>query len=125
MEDFLKWWPVGLFVFQFLLAWVLWSLVKRFVTREDFETYRVAHQDEHEAIDTRMAEGKAQFARIESELRHLPTRKDIDDLKAQLASVDKGVVKLDGSIRVVAAKLGAVEKPVDILMEHHLDGDRG
>ncbi|SBW09202.1 hypothetical protein KL86APRO_12540 [uncultured Alphaproteobacteria bacterium] len=116
IEALLKWWPVLVVIAQAGLGWMMWSLGKRFVPREEFETYKTAHADKHEAIGEQLQEGQQQFTRISTELQHLPNRNDIDELKAQLHQVDKGVVRLNGAINVVAAKLGAVEKPVDLMM---------
>lgn len=115
-ELFLTWWPVLLVVAQAGLGWVVWSLGKRFLPREEFEAYKDAHGDDHDEIGDRLQAGQTQFTRIEADLKHLPTRKDIEDLRTQLHQVDKGVIQLNGSIQVVAAKLGAVEKPVDLMM---------
>jgi hypothetical protein len=120
--DFLQWWPVVLVVVQGFLAWGQWSLVRRFVTRDDWERWRGTHRTDHDEIDKRLSDGRAWFTRIETDLRHLPTRDDLDQLKSQLAAVDKSVVRLDGSIRVVAAKLGAVQAPVDLLVEQAMEG---
>lgn len=123
-EFFLRWWPIALVLFQAALAWVIWSMRKQFLTHDDFDVYKAQHDEVHEGIGQQLVAGLQQFTRIEAELKHLPTRKDIEDLRSSVAAVDRGVVKLDGSIRVVAAKLGAVEKPVDMLMGHHLDEER-
>lgn len=119
--EFLQWWPVVLVMVQALLAWVLWSFGRRFITRDDFDRWRGVHDTDHEEIEQRLADGRAWFTRIETDLRHLPTRSDLDALKAQLAAVDRSVVRLEGSIRVVAAKLGAVQAPVDMLLEQAME----
>lgn len=115
-EELLKWWPVLLVCAQAGLGWVVWSLGKRFLPREEFEAFKVAHGGAHDEIGDQLQAGRQQFTRIEAELKHLPTLRHIDELKAQLHSVDKGVVELNGSIKAVAFRLGAVEKPVDLMM---------
>ncbi|MGE4526814.1 MAG: hypothetical protein AB7D00_00480 [Rhodospirillaceae bacterium] len=117
MSDmFLKWWPVLLFLAQVGLGWVVWSLGRRFLPREEFESWAAAHSGKHEEIGEQLQKGEQQFTRIAAELTHLPNRGDIDDLKDQMHQIDKGVVRLTGVVNVVAAKLGAVEKPVDLMM---------
>ncbi|CUW41126.1 conserved protein of unknown function (Bacteriophage Mu, Gp25 5-119) [Magnetospirillum sp. XM-1] len=123
MDAFLNWWPVLLVIVQGVLAWVLWSMRHQFVLQDEFESYKTDHDTDHGEIDAKLAAGKNQFTRIESELKHLPNRGDIDELKAQLHQVDKGLVRLTGSVNVVAAKLGAVEKPVDLMMRHAIEDD--
>lgn len=120
-EVFLQWWPVLLVFAQAGLGWVVWSLGKRFLPREEFEAYKNAHGDAHDEIGDQLQAGREQFTRIESDLKHLPTRRDIDDLKAQLHAVDKGVVELNGSIKAVAVRIGAVENPVRDIVRNALE----
>lgn len=123
-DVFLKWWPVLLVVAQGLLTWAVWSLGRRFLPREEFEAYKTAHGDDHEEIGDQLQAGREQFTRIESDLKHLPTLRHIDELKAQLHAVDKGVVELNGSIKAVAARIGAVENPVRDIVRSALEDNK-
>lgn len=120
-EIFLQWWPVLLVFAQAGLGWVVWSLGKRFLPRDEFESYKASHGAAHDEIGVQLQAGREQFTRIESDIKHLPTRRDIDEVKAQLHLVDKGVVKLHGAVEVVAAKLGAVENPVRDIVRNALE----
>ncbi|MDO8606166.1 MAG: hypothetical protein Q7R40_06500 [Phaeospirillum sp.] len=123
MDVFLTWWPILLVIVQCILAWVLWSMRQQFVTHDAFEAFKETHTKAHDGITADFAEGRRMFSEITTELKHLPTRRDIEDLKETLHTVDKGVIRMSGHIREVAARLGAVEKPVDQLMGRALDGD--
>lgn len=116
IDTFLKFLPVLVVIAQGLLTWAVWSLGKRFLPRDEFEQYKAGHVVTHEEIGDQLQAGREQFTRIESDLKHLPTLRHIDELKAQLHAVDKGVVELNGSIKAVAVRIGAVEKPVDLMM---------
>lgn len=116
-----KWGP---FVITGVIAIGGWMIRRGLVTHDDFSAWRKAHDAEHDEIDGRLSDGQQQFTRMESDIKHLPTRDDIDGLKTQLAKVDKGVVRLEGKIGMVAVKLGAVEKDSDRLTDFHLTEDR-
>lgn len=110
METIFKWMPLMLFLVQLLLVWVIWSMRKEFVRREECTTCATA-------LSQRVSS-------VESILDSLPTSESWGKMQVAIEEVR-------GSNRVVLAKLEGqsellkrIEHPMQLLMEHHLRGDK-
>lgn len=113
-------------VVQCLGVWVLWSLTRKFVTREDCTGSRTACQKA-------MAEGmKEQAERLkvqEASSGELHQAVAQAAPKDKLAEVDKADEALRGDIKALVATVnglkeqqGALAHQVSLLMRHHLAG---
>ncbi len=110
MDLIFKWIPAILTAVQLLLAWVIWSMRKEFIRRDECTT---------------CASGLAQrVSAVESDLGNLPTSESWGKMQVAIEEVR-------GSNRVVLAKLEGqsellkrIEHPMQLLMEHHIKGDR-
>lgn len=110
MDTIFKWMPLMLTVVQLLLAWVIWSMRKEFIRREECTT---------------CSSGLSQrVSAVESGLDSLPTSESWGKMQVAIEEVR-------GSNRVVLAKLEGqsellkrIEHPMQLLMEHHLRGDK-
>lgn len=110
METIFKWMPLMLTVVQLLLAWVIWSMRKEFIRREECTTCASSLSQRVSAV--------------ESGLDSLPTSESWGKMQVAIEEVR-------GSNRVVLAKLEGqsellkrIEHPMQLLMEHHLRGDK-
>jgi hypothetical protein len=110
MEAIFKWMPLMLTIVQLLLAWVIWSMRKEFIRREECTTCA-------SVLSQRVAA-------VESGLDSLPTSDSWGKMQVAIEEVR-------GSNRVVLAKLEGqsellkrIEHPMQLLMEHHLRGDK-
>lgn len=130
-EGFLKWWPVLVVLLNLLVLWIGWSMRKQFVTHDQFDQFKVAHDKSdndtwkehgqvHHTVDSQLAAGAARFREIETTLEHLPTRQDhetlirsIGDLKATLQGVG---AKVDG----VATIATGLQSQVAMIVDHEL-----
>lgn len=72
-------------------AWLKWSATADLVTRDQFEAFKQRHAEEHEEMERALAEGSVRFARIETQLQHLPTREDIQRLSESLGRTSTNV----------------------------------
>lgn len=110
MEAIFKWMPLMLTIVQLLLAWVIWSMRKEFIRREECTTCASTLSQRVSAV--------------ESGLDSLPTSESWGKMQVAIEEVR-------GSNRVVLAKLEGqsellkrIEHPMQLLMEHHLRGDK-
>lgn len=110
MDAIFKWMPLMLTVVQLLLAWVIWSMRKEFIRREECTTCASTLSQRVSAV--------------ESGLDSLPTSESWGKMQVAIEEVR-------GSNRVVLAKLEGqsellkrIEHPMQLLMEHHLRGDK-
>ena len=110
MEAIFKWMPLMLTIVQLLLAWVIWSMRKAFIRREEGTTCASTLSQRVSAV--------------ESGLDSLPTSESWGKMQVAIEEVR-------GSNRVVLAKLEGqsellkrIEHPMQLLMEHHLRGDK-
>ena len=110
METIFKWMPLMLTAVQLLLAWVLWSMRQAFVKR-----------DECSACTTALSQ---RVTAVEADVENLPTSESWGKMQVAIEEVR-------GSNRVVLAKLEGqsellkrIEHPMQLLMEHHLRGDK-
>jgi hypothetical protein len=108
MDLFFKWMPLLALLAQALLAWIMWSMRREFVRRDDCV-----------ACATALAN---RVCTVEAGLSSMPSPESWT--KMQVTLEDQR-----GSVRVVLAKLEGqeallkrIEHPMQLLMEHHLRG---
>ena len=117
METIFKVAPLVLTVVQLLLAWVIWSLRKDFVRQDTCSKRKGELEDCHAALATRVTNAEAS-------LGNMPQ-------PAAWSKMQVAIEEVRGSNRVVLAKLEGqsellkrIEHPMQLLMEHHIKGDR-
>lgn len=120
----LKWWPllgmaVGLLT-SGLGAWIVWSSRQQFVTRDDFTEFREKHGAEHDRLDEALARGEREFTLIKSELEHLPTREDLDGIKASLSALTATMAGLKEAVDGIKKSVAGVEENFQTLLDHEL-----
>lgn len=115
---------------------LIWRLKEMFVTRADFLDYQKNHDvkhgdhekehvrldDRHQDVERRLEDGAEKFATIIADLEHLPDHKDIADLKDRIGDVEGSVKALSATINGLKEVLERVERPLNILVEHHMSG---
>lgn len=94
------------------------------VTQDDLRERFEEHEADHKELDKRLVEGERQFAAIQADLEHLPDHEDIADLKDRIGAVEGSVQALGATIDGLKEVLERVERPLNILVEHHMNGDR-
>jgi len=104
VDAMMRWWPVPFLAFQGVMAWIWWSLDKRFIPSTTYE------KDQKE-VGNRIAE-------LERGVYTAPTRPEISALTAQLQSLGQKLSHLDG-------RLTGVNRAVDLLNQHHLNKGNG
>lgn len=128
-KDYVAW--IGL-LWAILAPAALWWLSKSFATRTDHETtakqitdYLAAHDRQHDELESRLALGEREFTQIKADLKHMPTRSDIQALDRRINEVLSVIAVQSEKISSIAGTLNGVKENVALLMEHHLKSSGG
>ncbi|GAB6037644.1 hypothetical protein JCM15519_38630 [Fundidesulfovibrio butyratiphilus] len=118
-ETTLKWAsiivPCVVLVFQSVLAWASWSMNKKFVPSEECAKCR-------EEMSGRVAKAETTLTCLDSRLERLPSESDIRALSAKLSELGGKIDTLSARIDGQEQVMERVERPLNLLMEHHLRG---
>jgi hypothetical protein len=104
-------------VLQGVMAWVVWSLRKQFMTRESCDGRCGQVEERQSKADSRMTE-------MEAAQRSMPTAKDINSLNGKLGGIEGEIKALLATVRGQADTMRRIEHPLNLLLEHHLNGER-
>lgn len=108
-----EWWPLLIFLFPVLLACVGWAIRKGLASKDDLAAETKARSEKlselEERVDGRLADLDRRTLRIETEVKHLPTDKDFNELKSQMAKVVASTEGLSRSIESIDRAVTRVE----------------
>ena len=105
-------------VLQAVFAWLLWSLRREFMTRRECAKC-------HAETDDRMGELAQRQAAVEMSMKMFPTRKELGEVRLEMESLRGDNAALRSEIKGLAELLARVEKPVALLVEHHINTGGG
>ena len=111
-------------VLGFLGGAVLWMARNTLATKAELHSSFEAHGEEHDELNRRLEEGESKFAAILADLEHLPGHSDLNDIRDRIAAVEGEVKALAATIDGLKEVLERVERPLNILVEHHMNGGR-
>lgn len=95
-----------LLLFQGLLVWVLWSLRKQFVAR--------SHCDAQcQALARKQAE-------LEQAQKALPDADEVQAMAVQLAEIEGSIKAVMATVQGQAELMQRIERPLNLLLEHHV-----
>lgn len=98
----------------------VWMARRTLVTQEDLRASFDAHNGQHRELDKRLADGERQFVIIRTDIEHLPDVDDLADLKGRVGGVEGSIRALTATVDGLKDVLERVERPLNILVEHHL-----
>ncbi|BAE49275.1 hypothetical protein [Paramagnetospirillum magneticum] len=126
-----EWTDIGLKVAEIVGALLgtiggvlIWMVRHTLVSQDDLRARFEEHDEDHKELDKRLVDGERQFAAILADLEHLPDHEDIADLKDRIGAVEGSVKALGATIDGLKEVLERVERPLNILVEHHMNGGR-
>ena len=117
MEIIFKWMPFVLTVVQMLLAWGIWSMRKEFVRQVECSKNKGELATCHAALAARLATAEADIGNMPSSAAWAKMQVSIEEVRGQTKVVQ---ALLQGQSEL----LKRIEHPMQLLMEHHLKGDR-
>ncbi|GEO82285.1 DUF2730 family protein [Pararhodospirillum oryzae] len=110
---------------------VLWRLSRIFVTREALDrhaeheaAWRGAHDARVEEVSERLDRGERRFAALEASIGALPSQANMQALESKLSDLRADVARLGGQLDGAQGLTSRLERVVDMLTEHHLQGER-
>ncbi|GAB6124312.1 DUF2730 family protein [Humidesulfovibrio idahonensis] len=104
-------------VIQGLLAWALWSLRKQFVSTEHCDGKCTGMAEKHAAL------AQAQ-AKLEQVQQALPDAAEVQALQVQLTEIEGSIKTVMATVQGQAELMQRIERPLNLLLEHHLRGDK-
>ena len=103
---------------QAVFAWLLWSLRREFMTRRECAKC-------HAGTDERIGKLTEKQAAVEKSLETYPTGKELGEVRLEMESLRGDNAALRSEIKGLAELLARVEKPVALLVEHHINTGGG
>ena len=108
MADWIKYWPVFLFVLNFLGIWVGWSVRKGVATQEDLKAHAAEMReelDEHsDKTNSIIQDVQRRLTHVEASIQHGPSDDDLKRLHERLDDVSGEMKTLSGQFT------GAIEQ---------------
>lgn len=110
LDRLLRWLPVAILLFQGVMAWALWSLKQQFVTRREFDRCKAGCVELSDRLEEKV-EG------IGGHIHTLLPRSELSDLSAKIDILIEKTAHVEG-------RMAGVSRAVDLLNQHHLQGNR-
>lgn len=119
MPDWLKeWWPALALVVPMVYGWLLWSAKKGLASQDDVRAEAAARADAIKKLEgdlgDKIGDIDRRTLRIESDLEHLPTAKDMADLRQEVARI---AGSMEGSQRELTSISRALTRVEDRLIK--------
>lgn len=112
------WWPVILVVMNFLGMWIMWSMSKKFMTREDCSKCAGG-------IGDRVATLEKQKTCVDIKLDSLPQVETLHEISLRQEQLSGEIAALKATIDGLKELLKRLERPLDLMVEGHLNGKGG
>jgi prefoldin subunit 5 len=107
--------PVVALAVQGLFVWGMWSLSKSFVTCDSCRAT-------HAGYDAQLAEIEADGQELRGSLAKLATTEDLHQVAMQVQAVSGGQEALRESVKSLGISIDRLDKPIQLLLEHHING---
>lgn len=105
--------PLVVLVVQGLLAWLMWSLRREYVTRADCNAC-------HTTIETQIAGMDTRMAGLAGAVETAPTSKDMQTVMVQLAEISGELKAANARAEGQAELLKSVSRQVSMLNDYHV-----
>lgn len=120
IDDIKAWsWLVAIVV-NALFAWIVWSLRRKFVTRDDYEADRAKLRAAQASLAREHESVLASQAALTAAINNLPTAKDMHDISLSIAEMRGGMLVLAEKMDGQAELQVRVENQLNLLMRGHM-----
>lgn len=109
--------PLVVLLAQGLLAWLMWSLRREYVSRADCDVC-------HGKLDTQAAGVETRVAALEGALETVPTSRDMQTVMVQLAEISGELKAANARAEGQAELLKSVSRQVSMLNDYHVTKQR-
>jgi len=110
LDDFWKYLPLAVAALQLLLLWAQWSLKKQFVS-----------QDECRGRCKKLGDKQAT---LEAAHQAMPSDDDLEVIQNRLSGIEGDLKGVLATLKGQAETMQRIERPLNLLLEHHLRGDK-
>jgi uncharacterized membrane protein len=116
-KDFLDWWPVAVVALSALSTVAAYSIKHGLASKEDLAAHGEDEQKRFRLVEDRLA-------RVESELKHAPTHEDLAHIRTDLSALKAHMAGQAEATRGLQDTLQRFERPLNLVLEHHLAGSK-
>lgn len=102
---------------QCLGVWALWSLTKKFVTREDCEKCR---QDCKNAVEVRLARQESSSGELQGKVAQAPTKDEVGAVEKAFSALRADIEALAATVQAQGEASRGLARQVNLLIQHHL-----
>ena len=113
MDHLGKWSPLILGLLQVVGLWVIWSLRRQFMTRED------CSQQCKKLADKQTAQ-EAKQAALEAAHQSMPSAEDLERIQERLGGIEGEMKGMSATLKGQAEIMVRIERPLNLLLEHHV-----
>lgn len=106
MDEFWKYLPLAVAGLQLLLLWAQWSLKKQFVSRDSCETLCKKLGDKQRDL--------------EAAHQAMPSAEDLEKIQDRLGGIEGEMKGMGATLKGQAETMVRIERPLNLLLEHHL-----
>jgi len=99
-----------------------WGVKAGLVPRAEFDGFVEGHRQAHARVDDRLDAGDVRFERLETTLRHMPTKEDVEDLRRDVSELSGNVKALTATVEAMGRASAAVAEQLQMLVQHHIKG---
>lgn len=108
------WWPVLVVIGNLLGLWLMWSMSRKFMTREDCGACR-------EKLGIRVTSLESSQCSLDNKIDRRPPLEALHEIALKQQELAGDVEALTREVAGVKELLERIEHPLNLLMEHHLN----
>lgn len=113
-----EWWPGIALLINVLALWIMWSLRQQFVTRKHCNSCQ-------EKLDARVSTLEQQKTCVDIKLDNLPQMEAMHEMSLRQEQLSGEIAALKATIEGLKELLKRLERPLDLMVEGHLNGKGG
>lgn len=103
-----------------LIAWIVWSLHRKFMNRDDCEANRTADRKERERFIQLLTTHEQAVRELNLRVDQLPAQGSVHELEMRLERMDGEQKRLAEAISGLRGIMERVERQVDLLFRGHM-----
>lgn len=107
-------------IVNLLIAWIVWSLHKKFMNRDDCEANRKADKKERERFIQLLTAHEQAVRELNLRVDQMPPQGSVHDLEVRLERMDGEQKRLAEEISGLRGIMERVERQVDLLFRGHM-----
>ncbi|WP_142851010.1 DUF2730 family protein [Telmatospirillum sp. J64-1] len=107
-----------------ICAWIIWAMRREWVTKAELSVFQTRHAEQHAELDRRLQVAEVRFERLETSLRHMPTKEDLAQISEAVANVAAAISGIEATVRGMSQSVAGLQDTVTMLVRHELSERR-